>query len=356
MAPPRTRQHWNSRQYPHLGFIYSRNGVAYINIADKIIRSTKMKFAPDNKAILLDILDKAIFGYLHPQMVENTTEILTVSELIKEFASLPKNLKNLTLRKRCRTAVKHFVKKDYYINQTKEIRDLIIANYNASRLHPNTIRKVFQVLKRIFNYAVEQFYIDKNPISDHMIPSFKKEELKIFTEEQVFEIIQYFGKKNNVSMNLLVRFMNITGMRISEAIKSEWFDINDKRILIHGKNNKDRPFPIETYPELLIVLDELKKLNIDGKLFKWGNIQTPQKSLKRACIELGIYNKGQNFHSIRKLVENRMLFIEGMNAFKVAELMGHTRIVQEAYYAAGYKESDFIKQFNNERKVRLSAL
>lgn len=106
-----------------------------------------------------------------------------------------------------------------------------------------------------------------------------------------------------------------------------------KRYLIHGKGNRDRPFPINAFPEIFTVLEELKQFKDtnNGKLFKWNSYAKLEKWIRDAVSELGIENKG-NFHAIRKMRENQLIQDEDLDLNIVAEILGHIKRVQVKHY------------------------
>ncbi len=150
----------------------------------------------------------------------------------------------------------------------------------------------------------------------------------------------------------------IIGVRIEEAIKINWLDISEDAILIHGKGGRDRQFPRLLFPEIESVLNNLKvfeKKN-NGKLLYWTSYAKLEMKLREACIELGFYEEGKSFHSIRKYCENKLINNDDFNPYEVAEIMGHSIQVQETHYkeilgAKRMTEKIFSRR-NNKKIVR----
>jgi integrase/recombinase XerD len=276
-----------------------------------------------------------------------------VNSLRKEFlGTINKDKK--TLERRFRGGFRHFITKDFDLLEINEIRQHIINNLKDSKLNPNNIQKIMQTLKRLFNYAIEEEYITRNPIKDSMIPKREKSKLLIFTHEEIQKLIEYFKVKDK-EFALLIQLISITGTRINETLSMEWDDIDESKILIHGKNKHDRFLPMEALPELVEIFEQLKSYYNGTKLFRWNSPAPAQRILKRGCIELGFYVEDKSFHSIRKFVENYLIFEKGIDANIVAEFMGHSRQVQEEHYVKGYEQEAYFRklteQIKSERKL-----
>lgn len=155
----------------------------------------------------------------------------------------------------------------------------------------------------------------------------------VFTKEELKKITDELTKNKQDELVLLVKLLMITGMRIEESLKLTWSDIGNEAILIHGKGGKERQFPRLLFPELEFILKNLKvKKRKDDRLFSWTSYAKLEKKIKDTCMQLGIYEKGKSFHSIRKYCENHLINNDDFNPYEVAEIMGHTIQIQEAHY------------------------
>lgn len=308
-----------------------------------------MAFKQANKPRLMALLEREIYDYLTPPVTQRKADNHTIDSLFIEYTAIRNNQFPDHLR-RLRYAFRHFLTADLSINNIDEIRDHINNNIAATTLSINNSRKILQALQRFFRFAVDEGYIERNPIINTMIPSAVKPDKKIFSPEEVEQIIEYFADKKP-ELALLIKFISITGARISETINLRWEDINDTRILIHGKGNKDRIFPIKPFPELKQVLNDLRLFDNDGKVFQWDAVTNLQIHLRNACTKLGFREEKKSFHSIRKMRENQLIIEYGLDMNITAELMGHTRRVQEEHYLDVMKEETLtqkiIEQINN---------
>ena len=107
------------------------------------------------------------------------------------------------------------------------------------------------------------------------------------------------------------------------------------------------------FPEVQEILNELKEYKAanNGKLFKWNSYSKLEKWIRDVVSikELGIKTKG-SFHSIRKMRENQLISDSNLSLDTVAQLMGHTRRVQEDHYIQELKAQELAERINIERK------
>lgn len=339
MARPRTRkQRWDHPLY-NIGYCFNRDGVVHTNISydnKRYRQATPLNWLPENKKSALKILEERIVSLMNPndeKDVANDNQVQSVFVLIKKFSEI--HVKNLskTAQRKYSYACSTFIKKDFFLLQVDDIQDHISHNKNRCHLHDNTKRKLLMNLKQLFDYAISRGYMPRNPVIKEMLPKPVKSKNVVFTFNEVEKLIQYFQETEKIEFSLLIRFIANTGVRIAEAISIKWKDIKDDMILIHGKGNRERQFPIKPFPEVAEILTELiefKEIN-NGKLFKWNSYAKLEKWIRDAIAELEI-NKDVNFHAIRKMFENRLINDEDLDSNIVAEILGHSRRIQEQHY------------------------
>lgn len=332
MPRPRSRkQRWDHPLY-NIGFCFNRAGIVYTEINGARL-TTNLKWHVNNKELALSMLEKRVLEHLNPKVEEEEVQKKTVFELIKEFTTIHFPNVSITAQRKFNQACTHFIKKDFYLDDYESIKNHVIENLKNNKLHQNTRHKLIQALRQIFTYGVEEGYLDRNPVTKNIIPKPVKPEYVIFSFIEVKKLIEYFLKKEKIEFSLLIEFLSITAVRINEAIQISWLDIDEEKITIHGKGNRDRPFPIQAFPEIIPVLkklEEFKDIN-NGKLFRWNSYAKLEKWIRDALKDMGIENKG-NFHAIRKMRENQLIQDEDLDLNIVAEILGHTKRVQEKHY------------------------
>ncbi|MFP4527715.1 MAG: tyrosine-type recombinase/integrase [Candidatus Kapaibacterium sp.] len=326
----RTREHWPSRKYS-VGYIYNRGGVAYINIAG-YKKSTGLRFVPQNRKAAVDLLDAAVVQYFQPKAKKASGENKRVSDLIQEYSKVHFPNISKSWRYSIKRAVKYCITHDYPLSDVEAIRIEIAENLAAMDYHPNYIRKCAQCIRQIFTYAIGQGYMSINPVTANMIPrkvSMSKKQDTLMTIGEINKIINHLRTKGNIELARLVEFIRITGCRIGEVLKIKWSDIGSESIKIDGKGSRIRYFPIRPFPELEKLLSEMPRSR--EELFPWKNYTKLSDEIQSAKKYLGIEKSGV-FHSIRAARENELINDERIDMNIAAELLGHTRRVQEEHY------------------------
>lgn len=353
MARPRSRkQRWDHPLY-NIGFCINRKGIVYTELNGNRL-TTNLKWHLNNKETALAILEKRVLEYLNPVEEQKPEEKRSAFQLIKEFSKVHFPNVSITTQRKFKQSCAHFLKKDFLLDDFENIKNHIHDNIQKSKLHQNTKQKLLQALRQIFNYGIEEGYLVRNPVKKNIIPKPVKPEYVIFTLSEVNKLIEYFEKDGKKEFALFIKFLAVTAVRVNEAIQVHWSDIDEEKILIHGKGNRDRPFPINAFPEINPVLQDLEKFKEknNGKLFRWNSYAKLEKWIRDSLKEMKIDNAG-NFHAIRKMRENQLIQDEDLDLNIVAEILGHTKRVQEKHYLevlGAKKLTEIILRRKNDRK------
>lgn len=267
-----------------------------------------------------------------------------------------RNIKETTLNRYIRyykNNVKNFIG-NMKLSAIKQIhiQSLFNNEYN-SRLSQSTQRHLYSFLRSIFNYAVINDYIAKNPVVNIIFNSSKNNTRVLSLEEQ-----QLFLKyaRGYTYYNLYV-FLIYTGCRIGEALALTWADIDFENNHInisktYGKNynyttncteeythspktsTSERVIPMHDIVKA--VLCKMKTYNSDCHLVfhtknnthlraddVWNNIQVITKKINKEYS----YEKIRNFspHSLRHTFATNC-FESNINAKVVQSYLGHTNL------------------------------
>jgi integrase len=224
----------------------------------------------------------------------------------------------------------------------------------------NYIRKMHQLLHQAFDQAVKWKKISYNPATQADPPSIKKEEMKIWSLNEIHKFLNECKNERNYITFLLAIY---TGMRRGEILGLKWSDIDFDKKVIHvnrslayvpnkgyilttlkTKNSK-RQIPISdnVVKELLIhkaKQEEWKKRL--GKAYEdndlvicteMGTMQDPRNILRvmrRLCKSSGV--TAIRFHDIRH-THASILISSGVDIVKVSSRLGHAnpKITLEIY-------------------------
>lgn len=125
------------------------------------------------------------------------------------------------------------------------------------------------------------------------------QENQIFTKEEIHNLITYFST-NDVEFAYLIKFLALTGLRISEALNLTWKNIKSDRIELLNKTIKTSEY-VPVTKNIDEILSSLKKIN-SIKVFRWkaSSYSRLNRRLSKALETLNIKKEGRSFHEFRK--------------------------------------------------------
>lgn len=147
-------------------------------------------------------------------------------------------------------------------------------------------------------------------------------------------MIAHNREAGRIEFALLLDFLGETALRIGEAMKLHWSDIDAVKIVVDGKGGVEREIPLKPFPHLHEVLEELRSINVERnaqeKVFHWRTMPRIQEMMRETCEALGIAPRG--FHALRKMRENEWINEHKLPPHLAAYLCGHSVAVQEKNY------------------------
>lgn len=330
MSRPQTaKNRWIISRFPGC-YCYERHGRVHTNVyGDRKAIKPQIAWHKDNKELALEVLQNRINDYYLNKKSEVKNTLFNLLNIYAETHFQNYNSETIKKYKQAKTAL---LTNDLHLDKDTEIRAMVMENLNKTNWSINTKRKQLSLVSAIFNYATEIGLIDKNPILKSMIPKEQKLIIVAFTRTEINSIENYY-KAKNYEMSLLIKFIGITGVRISEALNLTWDRVyfENKKIIIDGKGNAEREIPL-FFDGLIDCLDELKKYTYENnKVFKWKLQDYPSMLLEKAKKELNI-NKKVAFHGIRKMRENELILEYKNDPTIVARILGHTPAQQAKHY------------------------
>ena len=133
-----------------------------------------------------------------------------------------------------------------------------------------TAKKIMQILKPLFAYAVSDGLIQRSPIDKVIIGTYEQEHGSALTRDEERDFIRSFTSDSQNAYKQAFAFILYTGLRRSElasvTIDESWVTVVSAKQR-KGRKEKSRRIPIS--PMLrkvlpLIDVEKIKKLNIDG--------------------------------------------------------------------------------------------
>jgi excisionase family DNA binding protein len=190
----------------------------------------------------------------------------------------------------------------------------------------STVNRYLALLKKMLNIAIEEGYLEHNPVTKIKFFS-EKDNLKerILSEDEEKRLI----KASSDHLKSIITVALHTGMRLGEILNLEWDQVDFQALSIcveKTKSGRSRTIPINP-----LLFEELKKLRIENgqSPYVFPNpdtgkpITTVKRSFTGACRRAGI--EGLRFHDLRHTFGSRLVQ-RGADIETVRSLLGHSSI------------------------------
>ena len=221
-----------------------------------------------------------------------------------------------------------------------ELTTELVSDYRDGRLRtvkPATVYQELSFMRRMFNVARREWkWTKENPVADLSFAVGNKNArdrwLTIEEEKKLLEC-----STNPVWLRTLLVFALHTGMRRGEILDLLWKDVDFFRKLVtvvKSKNGEKRGIPMSQ--TLYTTLKGMSKIvDISSRVFPISVRSLREafdKTLKKAGIE------DFHFHDLRHTFATRLVQ-NGVDLYKVKELLGHKTLTMTMRYAHHYPES-----------------
>ena len=231
----------------------------------------------------------------------------------------------------------------YKINRKKEIKskEKIVDGVKipAKYISNTTINRDIEVLRKMFNIAIQNGWLTKNPCTG--ITKLRQEnklERYLTPDDEIRLIEACVGRFEY--MKHIIQFALNTGMRKEEILSLTWkcvnFD-NNKITLLDTKNGKKRFIPINSV--VRSILKDAHKKKICDYVFVNPITQTRYSDLKRSFVAVCKSANVENFrfHDLRHTSATRMVGA-GVPITMVKDILGHSDIHTTMRYAHAITE------------------
>lgn len=225
------------------------------------------------------------------------------------------------------------------IHYANEITPLLIQEFEASLLRVTKVSSVnrrFNTFKHFFVKCIEWKFIHENPCQGMK----KRREEDNPYLPWTPDLFERFIKTTSGVRRKVFWFLWLTGCRPVEAKNLKWTDINYDELeltLRCGKNAKvSRKFPITNEIAKLLHSIKLDSLYV----FSENKLQISNDTLYQYCMNRlkAIGEAKYTVYGIRHAFGTR-LSEEGVNAFDIAELMGHSKMETTRRYVHTNKKN-----------------
>lgn len=215
------------------------------------------------------------------------------------------------------------------------LEDLKLAR--VRKVSKGTVNHDLKILGIIFNRAVKQNLIKKNPAREVERFKVEQKEVRFFSLEEIQKILETCSERMYPAYLILIH----TGVRKGELLELEWNDVDfERRIIKIGP--KDGWTPKGKRPREIPINDELFEMILEQRKKSKGSSYVLEKNgsnrydrtlwedIKKLTRELGI--KNANIHTFRHTFAS-YLIMNGVDIVTVKELLGHRDITTTMRYA-----------------------
>ncbi|MGF6950554.1 integrase/recombinase XerD [Neobacillus sp. B4I6] len=213
-------------------------------------------------------------------------------------------------------------------------------------------------LKSMFLYAIEEGYMEKNPVDSISLLKQEKPLIMAYSESHINKLLDSIkGKgfmpiRNKTIITLLVE----TGLRNSELCSIKLSDISTNSIKILGKGSKWRVVPITQELQLQLIRYmrvRERYLNVNKQESPFLFISQTREKCSRSCIlqmikkvckDLGI-DVPNTIHNFRRSYIQQM--VNNTDLYTVSRLVGHSNISTTQRYLESISNDKLIENGMN---------
>ncbi len=209
----------------------------------------------------------------------------------------------------------------------------------------NTVNRKVSSLRTLYKFLLKENLLDKNPTYHIITPKIPKKLPVFFEEAKLSQLLDSDVFEKNFSGlrdRLVIEFMFGTGVRLSELIslKISDTDLNNQKIKILGKRNRERIVPLTKTLVLLITeylclkKDEFIDNNSDNLIVTdKGLVAYPKliyRIVKNYLSIISTQNK-KSPHILRHTFATALLNA-GADINSIKELLGHANLASTQIY------------------------
>ena len=219
-----------------------------------------------------------------------------------------------------------------------EITTEKISNYRDKRLKkvkPATVYQELALMRRMFNVARREWkWTRDNPAADLSFSvgnSNARDRWLTFEEEA-----DLLSSASPEWLGRVILFALNTGMRRGEILSLKWSDVELKRkliVVVKSKNGEKRTIPMSE--AVFNILADVKVIHISNRVFP-HSVGALKDGFPRAVKKAGLDDF--RFHDLRHTFATRLVQ-NGVDLYKVKELLGHKTITMTMRYAHHCPES-----------------
>ena len=217
------------------------------------------------------------------------------------------------------------------VESFKKVRHETPTRHEEAR-SPATVNRELTILSRVMALAVDAGHISENPC--RRVRRFKEDNARVrfLDEDEESRLMKQIGGRE--LLRSVVIFALNTGLRRGEIFGLRWSEVDWSRNFIHvinTKTGKSRIIPLND--ATLDVLRRQKEKSRSDFVFvsprTGARLRNLRNGFGKACEDAKVLNF--HFHDLRHTFASR-LADAGIDAFTIAELMGHSTLEMTKRY------------------------
>lgn len=279
---------------------------------------------------------------------------IRLDELIRKYEYSIKKLKNPKTVKReilsLDSFLGHLGTRMLNTIQSGDIQDYVEVRLDSG-LSPHTVNLDLRNLRILFNYAVKNLFLVRNPISGVTWPKAPRKQVRFLSKFEIDRLLQVMDDTD--FKDIVVTYLN-TGARRDEILPPgftwENVDFENNQIRLLGKRDIIRWIPISE------PLKEIFMKRKDGGQAIPFNYTPDQVSYRLGEYYKKANIKNANVHVLRKTFGSILIQNKIADIYVVSKLLGHSSVrVTETHYVGLLKENiqepiDNLAQFLIKKK------
>jgi len=318
------------KRYGNWYVIYpvARKAGGQIKYAEKKVGKYKRQAGELDEMLRSEFKKRELLGIKHDQK-----QRMSFTELADWYVELPKVKTRKSYSDIRRMALKL---KDYFVEYlVDDITPSLVEKYQAERVRevkPATVNRYLATLKRMFNLAVREGYMDRNPV--WKVEMYKeKPRDRVISHDEFHTLISYMPK-HTADITTVAYY---SGMRLGEILSLRWNQVNLAERLVYLEETKnDEPRKVYLNDELMEIFRSHRFQHKEYVFTYEGKpITTLKRSFKRACREAGIQDF--RFHDLRRCFRTN-LRKAGVEQTVSMRMLGHRSIQAHEIYNAFDRE------------------
>ena len=242
-----------------------------------------------------------------------------------------------------------FLELDLELEQikTRHIKEYVI-HLQSKGLKATYINTVLKHIRGLFNYAVEEDYLEANIANKVRWLKEITPVIETFNQEEIKAMLSYYKGKDFLSIrNKLVVYMLLdTGIRAGELTNIRLCDINGNDLLIHGKGGKQRQLTLSPVLEKeLLKYIRIRSCDSEYLFISFRGHKLTVESVEgifKAMSHLVRSNIRCSPHTCRHTY-SQLLLKQGVDSYIISRLLGHNSMTVTRRYLASLPTKDINK-------------